>query len=149
MNMRALKLLHPQIKQFGVEINKKAASELANVVGKEGVFNGSIFDFKPTETFDIAMTKGVMIHINPDMLPLVYERLYASSKRYILIGEYFNPSPVVIDYRGNAERLFKRDFCGEMLDKYPDLRLVDYGFAYKRDPAFSQDDITWFLMERI
>ena len=24
----------------------------------------------------------------------------------------------------------------------------DYGFAYKRDPKFPQDDITWFLMEK-
>jgi spore coat polysaccharide biosynthesis protein SpsF len=26
--------------------------------------------------------------------------------------------------------------------------LVDYGFAYHRDPAFPQDDITWFLLEK-
>ena len=27
-------------------------------------------------------------------------------------------------------------------------RLVDYGFAYRHDPNFPQDDITWFLMEK-
>jgi spore coat polysaccharide biosynthesis protein SpsF len=26
--------------------------------------------------------------------------------------------------------------------------LVDYGFAYHRDPNFPQDDITWFLLEK-
>jgi spore coat polysaccharide biosynthesis protein SpsF len=25
---------------------------------------------------------------------------------------------------------------------------VDYGFAYRRDPNFPQDDITWFLLEK-
>jgi spore coat polysaccharide biosynthesis protein SpsF len=66
----------------------------------------------------------------------------------ILMGEYYNPSPTAIPYRGHADRLFKRDFAGELLDRFPDLRLIDYGFAYRRDPAFPQDDITWFLLEK-
>jgi spore coat polysaccharide biosynthesis protein SpsF len=55
---------------------------------------------------------------------------------------------MVVSYRGHADRLFKRDFAGEMMDMYPDLFLVDYGFAYRRDPSFPQDDISWFLMEK-
>ena len=97
---------------------------------------------------DLSLIKGVLIHINPDMLPVVYEKLYTASRRFVLVCEYYNPSPVAISYRGHADRLFKRDFAGEMMDKYPDLKLVDYGFAYRRDPAFPQDDITWFLMEK-
>jgi spore coat polysaccharide biosynthesis protein SpsF len=94
------------------------------------------------------LIKGVLIHINPEMLNTVYEKLYQASKRFILVCEYYNPSPVAIPYRGQTDRLFKRDFAGEMLEKYPDLCLVDYGFSYRRDPAFPQDDITWFLMEK-
>jgi spore coat polysaccharide biosynthesis protein SpsF len=90
----------------------------------------------------------VLIHINPEQLDLVYQKLNASSKKYILIAEYYNPSPVMIPYRGNEDRLFKRDFAGEMLEKYTDLSLVDYGFAYRKDPIFPQDDITWFLLEK-
>ncbi|MFM6157881.1 MAG: pseudaminic acid biosynthesis-associated methylase, partial [Sphaerospermopsis kisseleviana] len=67
---------------------------------------------------------------------------------YLLIAEYYNPSPVAIPYRGHADRLFKRDFAGEVLDQHPELRLVDYGFVYRRDPNFPQDDITWFLIEK-
>jgi len=96
----------------------------------------------------VSLIKGVLIHINPAMLPAVYEKLYAASHRYILIGEYYNPSPVTIPYRGHEDRLFKRDFAGEMLETYSDLTLVDYGFCYKRDTAFPQDDITWFLLEK-
>ena len=51
-------------------------------------------------------------------------------------------------YRGHDARLFKRDFAGEMLDRFSDLRLVDYGFRYHRDPAHPADDLTWFLMEK-
>jgi spore coat polysaccharide biosynthesis protein SpsF len=38
--------------------------------------------------------------------------------------------------------------AGEMMERYPDLALVDYGFLYHKDPVFPQDDITWFLMEK-
>lgn len=148
MNLRAFHLLFPQIKSYGVEINENAANQLKEFIGEENVYHGSIFDFKPAEQFDISLIKTVLIHINPEMLPAVYEQLYNSSRKYILICEYYNPAPTTITYRGHTERLFKRDFAGEMLEKYSDLKLVDYGFAYKRDNSFPQDDITWFLLEK-
>jgi spore coat polysaccharide biosynthesis protein SpsF len=70
------------------------------------------------------------------------------SSRYILVCEYYNPTPVSIDYRGHSDRLFKRDFAGEILDLYTDLTLRDYGFVYHRDTNFPLDDITWFLLEK-
>jgi pseudaminic acid biosynthesis-associated methylase len=97
----------------------------------------------------MVFTKGVLIHLSPEVLPAVYEKMYESSARYICVAEYYNPTPVEINYRGHGERLFKRDFAGELLDKYPNLRLVDYGFSYHRDPQFPQDDITWFLLEKV
>ena len=149
MNLRALKLLYPEQKQYAIEINKKAANILGEVIGKSNVFNDSIFNYKSKIQYDLSFTKGVLIHINPELLSKVYQLLYQSSKKYILIGEYYNPKPVTISYRGHSDKLFKRDFCGEMLDFYSDLKLIDYGFSYKKDPAFAQDDITWFLMQKI
>jgi spore coat polysaccharide biosynthesis protein SpsF len=148
MNLRAIKLLFPKIDLFGIEINKTASEELATYLGKDNVFNGSIFDYQPNKKFDVSLIKGVLIHINLEMLDEVYSKLYKSSNKYILICEYYNPSPVTINYRGHSDRLFKRDFAGEMLEKFSDLKLVDYGFCYKRDKAFPQDDVTWFLLEK-
>lgn len=148
MNLRALKLLYPDANLSAVEINPEASKILAEFVGKQNVYEGSIFDYPISNQFDLSLIKGVLIHINPDMLDIVYQKLYEASKRYILVCEYYNPSPVAISYRGHSDRLFKRDFAGELMDKYADLVLVDYGFSYKRDPAFPQDDITWFLMEK-
>ena len=34
-----------------------------------------------------------------------------------------------------------------MINRFPDLYLVDYGFVYHRDNNFKQDDITWFLLK--
>ncbi len=148
MNLKALYLLFPGIKSTGIEINAKASNQLGKVIGNDNVFNISIFDYEPKRKFDISLIKGVLIHINPDMLSLVYKNLYDSASKYILLCEYYNPSPVAINYRGHHDRLFKRDFAGEMMQKYPDLVLSDYGFVYKRDPLFPQDDITWFLLKK-
>lgn len=148
MNLKALRLLQPQIDLFGVEINPDAAKQLSILIGKENVFEGSIFDYTNPKKYDLAFIKGVMIHINPEMLQFVYQRLYDSSNRYILIAEYYNPSPIAIPYRGHEDKLFKRDFAGEMLEKFSNLELRDYGFCYRKDPSFPQDDITWFLLEK-
>ena len=147
MNLRAIKLLYPSIELKGVEINLTASDELSKLIG-EGAFHGSIFDYPILGKVDLALIKTVMIHINPEFLDNLYQKLYQASKRYILVCEYYNTTPVSINYRGHAERLFKRDFAGEMLDKYTDLKLIDYGFAYHRIPPYLNDDITWFLMEK-
>jgi spore coat polysaccharide biosynthesis protein SpsF len=102
----------------------------------------------PKRTWDLVLVKGVLIHINPEKLEVVYGKLLESSTRYIVVAEYYNPTPIAVLYRGHADRLFKRDFAGEMLDAFPSLKLLDYGFSYHRDPNFPQDDITWFLLEK-
>lgn len=146
MNLIALKLLYPSIRIKGIEINTNAAKQLAESIGEENVYSGSIFNYIVKEKFDLTLIKGVLIHINPKKLDLVYEKLHNSTNKYVLVCEYYNPIPVSVNYRGYTERLFKRDFAGEMLDKYPDLKLLDYGFIYRRDIAFPQDDINWFLL---
>lgn len=148
MNLRALRMLFPSQEQYAIEINPAAADQLAKILPEGNVFHSSILDFEPERTWDLALIKGVLIHINPDYLPEVYDRLYRAAGRYLLVCEYYNPSPVAIPYRGHSDRLFKRDFCGEIMDRHPDLQLLDYGFVYQRDPNFPQDDITWFLMEK-
>jgi spore coat polysaccharide biosynthesis protein SpsF len=148
MNLKALKLLYPSIKLNAIEINENAANILGNFIGKDKVYNGSIFEYNIESKVQLSLIKGVLIHINPNMLQKVYEKLYNSSEKFILIAEYYNPTPVALNYRGHDDRLFKRDFAGEFLDKYQDTELIDYGFSYRRDPAFPQDDITWFLIKK-
>ena len=147
MNLKALRLLYPGIAARGIEINPDAAAQLRKLIGDDNVFEGSLFDWvgKPAQ---ISFTKGVLIHLQPDMLPTAYDRLYAASSQFVLVAEYYSPNPVAISYRGHEDRLFKRDFAGDMLDRFPDLSLIDYGFAYRRDPTFPQDDISWFLMQK-
>ena len=147
LNERGLQRLFPGIRMDAVEINEKAANELRKI-GNVTVHQISILDFATDKTFDLTFTSGVLIHINPEKLSICYRILHEYSRKYILVAEYYNPTPVEVPFRGKSDRLFKRDFAGEMLDMYPDLSLVDYGFIYHRDPSFPSDDSTWFLLEK-
>lgn len=147
LNLRVIKQLIPKAELSAVEINSVAVKELRKW-GEAYIYQGSILDFEPKKTVDFVFTSGVLIHIDPDSLSVVYDRLYETSHRYICVIEYYNPTPVAISYRGHENKLFKRDFAGELLDRFSDLVLVDYGFVYRRDPNFPQDDPTWFVMEK-
>jgi spore coat polysaccharide biosynthesis protein SpsF len=149
MNLRAINTIRPGIELHGLEINTEAAKTLRTVIPPNNVLNESVLHFEPRQTWDVVLTKGVLVHIAPGELTTVYDKIVKSSGKYILLAEYYNPSPVTIPYRGHENRLFKRDFAGEILDTYPEFKLADYGFTYHRDLNCPQDDITWFLLERL
>jgi pseudaminic acid biosynthesis-associated methylase len=147
LNLSALNRIHQKLDLRGYEINELAAKAASDENMAEIVNTTITEPLASDKKFDLTFTKGVLIHINPEKLDAVYENLYTLSNRYIMVCEYYNPSPVAIEYRGHQDRLFKRDFAGELIEKY-NLRLLDYGFNYHRDPYFTNDDTTWFLMEK-
>jgi|TARA_A200000159_G_scaffold155931_1_gene170270 pseudaminic acid biosynthesis-associated methylase len=146
LNLVALSKLSPKMKLIGYEINSKAVQR-AREYQVASIHEGSILDKINTEMCDLTFTAGVLIHINPKYLDNVYENLVTNSGRYVLVAEYYSPDPTVITYRGEQDKLFKRDFAGDLIDRYG-MKLVDYGFLYKRDNWAPQDDITWFLLEK-
>ena len=145
MNVRAIQTLSPDAQFTGIEINHKACKTLAEIGCH--VVESSIEDAQITSKFDFVFSKGVLIHLAPEQLQSTYRKMYEWSNRFILIAEYYNPVPVAIPYRGYSDRLFKRDFAGEFLDLFQNVKLRDYGFAYHRG-LFPQDDINWFLLEK-
>jgi spore coat polysaccharide biosynthesis protein SpsF len=147
LNLRALRSLLPDAELTGVEINAKAAQILRNE-GTIEVLEGSLLDTAPSAPSDLAFTCGVLIHVNPDRLATAYDQLARGSRQYVVISEYYNPTPTQIAYRGHSERLYKRDFAGEFLDAHSNYELRDYGFIYHRDANFPVDDFNWFLLER-
>ena len=147
MNLKALNAIMPETRLTGVDVNAKAV-EAARKTLKANIFESTIIQpLTFQQKFDLVFTKTVLIHIHPQHLKDVYENLFSLSSRYVLVAEYYNPSPVEVEYRGHKERLFKRDFAGELIDTYP-FQLIDYGFVYKRDSYAPQDDINWFLLEK-
>lgn len=143
-NLIALKTLLPNAVLSGVEINPSAYEKLAAIPGIKS-HQGSLLHYR--QKADFVFTSGVLIHIAPEALEQAYATLYECSIRYVAVAEYYNPAPVEVPYRGHTGKLFKRDFAGELMERYP-LKLTDYGFIYRRDPCFPADDVTWFVMEK-
>ncbi len=146
LNLRALASLKPSLKLSAVEINEVAAAR-ARALQVADITLGTVVNKIELPPADLTFTSGVLIHINPDCLPAVYENLVNLSNRYVLISEYYNPTPVTVEYRGHTDRIFKRDFAGELIDNYG-LELVDYGFVYRRDHWAARDDSNWFLLQK-
>jgi pseudaminic acid biosynthesis-associated methylase len=148
VNLTAIRHLCPNWILDALEINEEAVKQLEARGDLNKIYHSSILDFRPSRQWDVVLVNGVLIHINPDYLARAYESIFQAAKRYIFLIEYYNPTPIEVSYRGHSGRLFKRDFAGEMLDKYSSLRVVDYGFVWHRDPAFPMDDATWFVLEK-
>lgn len=144
-NLRAIRQIQGSI-LTGVEINESLLPQLQQAA--DSAVTGAIQSFQPNRKWDLTFTRGLLIHIHPAEIHAAYRTLYECSARHILIAEYYSPKPVEVEYRGQNGLLWKRDFAGEMLDSYSDLRLTDYGFVYHRDQNWPQDDINWFLLEK-
>ena len=147
LNLDAIKRVYPDVKTYGVEINK-----LAYNIGKKKnkFYKKPILNFKSKKKYDLVCSLGVLIHQNPKHLNAFYNKLYSLSKKYIYLSEYFNPTPITIKYRNNDEKLFKRDFAKELWIKFPRLKLIDYGFHWKQDPRLKNccDNSNWFLFQK-
>jgi len=150
LNLIALNNINKNLILNGLEINEKAFNIIKQKNICTNLYNDSFFNFNVTNNkCDIVFTKGVLIHINPERLNEFYDKMYHLSNRYILIAEYYSKTPQEVEYRGNSEKLFKRDFCSEIMNRHSELKLIDYGFVYHKDPNYPLDDITWFLLEKV
>lgn len=153
LNLISLKKIFKKQDQYAIEINSQACKKLCKILPKENIYNGSVLDFDidnsefSCKKFELVLSKTFLIHINPNFINNVYDKLFLLSKKYILICEYFNPEPVDVIYRGHRKKLFKRDFAFEMIERF-NLKLKSYGFAYHLDKEFPQDNINWFLLEK-
>lgn len=147
-NLQVLASLSPNFELTGVEVNRRAFDIMKKDPRIEACHT-PIQDFTTDRRFDLVFLCGVLIHVAPADLPLIYRKMFDLSKRYVMMTEYFNPSPVELEYRGHQGKLFKRDFGGEFLDACAGkVRLVDYGFLWKRcEPAW--DNMTWWLFEKL
>ena len=148
LNFKAIKLINQDISLNGLEINKYAYDILNGENICDNLYNDTIFNHINKNKYNLVFTKGVLIHINPEKLNEVYKKMYDLSDKYILIAEYYSRDVREINYRGHNNKLFKRDFCNEIMTLYPELKIKDYGFIYHKDPLYPLDDITWFLLEK-
>lgn len=148
-NLGLLAQVLPYARPSIIEISPPAFEFVTRRHRIEHAFNGPILEAElPSEAFDLVFTTGVLIHIHPDQLLATMRRMFDHSRRYILMGEYFNRTPVMLEYRGERDRLFKRDF-GKLFAENFDVTVKDVGFLWGHQfDAAGFDDTTWWLFEK-
>lgn len=138
----------PSWNMTAVEINTSAADELREIPDLI-VHNNTMFEDKHIGTFNLVISRGLLIHIPPEHLNDAYDVLVCSLKRfgYLLVGEYFAPEETEVKYRGLDEALWRRNYGKELIERHG-LELVDYGFVADIDPVCPQDNINWWLLRK-
>lgn len=147
-NLGILRNLFPDISLNAVEINAQALKVADMNYNLDSKFAGSISAYKTNKMFDLVFTSGVLIHIHPDNLFDTMKKMYDLSSRFIIMIEYFNRTPVTIEYRGEQNKLFKCDFGKIFIENFP-VKLIDVGFLWGHiyDSA-GFDDVTYWVFEK-
>ena len=148
LNLRALAGL-TTARLMALEPNSRARRRLVDdgVVSPDHAHDGAADNIPLDDgAVDMAFTSGVLIHIAPDDLAASCAEIHRVSSRYIACVEYFADTPQEVRYRGHDGLLFKRDFGAFWMDRHPDLRLMDYGFFWRR--ATGLDNLTWWLFTK-
>jgi pseudaminic acid biosynthesis-associated methylase len=130
----------------GVEPNSYALDLARSAEPAARVVQGSAFDL-PFEDgyFDLVMTAGVLIHLDPRDLPRGLAEIYRVSRRYILAIEYYAEKDTEIPYRGQEGLLWKRDYRRDYQQQFSDLRLLRNGYC-SADQGLDRCD--WWLLEK-
>ena len=148
-NLDSLKTIYPEAELSIVEISPKAFEIVTSKFTFDFAENTSIASANlPLERFDLVFTSGVLIHIAPEDLLGVLERMYDWSSKYILICEMFSRVPRTVHYNGSDDLLFTRDFGRYFLENFK-CKVVDYGFLWGHyfDSA-GFDDANYWLFEK-
>jgi pseudaminic acid biosynthesis-associated methylase len=148
INLCALRAL-TDAQLFAIEPNSNARRRLAetSLIPATHILDGVASSIGlPDRSIDLVFTRGVLIHIHPDELLASCREIHRVARRYIVSIEYFSANAEELTYRNKANALFKRDFGAFWLDHFPDLRIVDYGFAWQRLTGL--DNLTWWAFEK-
>jgi len=148
LNLRALRHL-TDAELYAVEPNERAMSILISdgVLPSDHAKRGhaALLDWRDS-TIDFVFCSDVLIHIHPDHLLSSCREMHRVARRYLACSEYFSDKPETIRYQVQDDMLFKRDFGSFWLDNFPDLRIIDYGFSWRRVTGL--DNSTWWLFEK-
>jgi len=141
-NLRALSAI-TEATLMAVEPNRFAR----NLIPFDCVVDGTAQSMPlPDGAAELVFTCGVLIHVNQPDLPAALDEIYRVSARYIACAEYFSAEPREQPYRGQNGLLFLRDFGAAWLDRFPDLSVVDNGFAWRKTTGL--DNLTWTLFRK-
>jgi pseudaminic acid biosynthesis-associated methylase len=135
-NLSAIRRAYPDVALYGQDINEKALAQ----ADAAHIMTGHYSDYGQ-KVAELAFTAGVLIHIAPENLQKVMQGLVAASYDYVLAVEYSSAQEEEVNYRGHAQRLWRRPY-GKL---YQDmgLEMVRHGPAGK-----GFDNCTYWLLRK-
>lgn len=140
-NLEALRSINRGMELSGVDVNESALLE-ASIKGfdVEDVNGKNIVDIFGNGACDLVFTCGVLIHIAPKDLKAMMRNIITVSRQYVLAVEYHADKEKAVEYRGNKDKLWKRDY-GKL---YQDmgLSLIESG------EAEGFDQCQFYLLEK-
>jgi len=93
---------------YGTEINERA-------VGQAQTAGLNVWTEMPLQSdeYELTCTVGALIHVDPDYVKDIMQKLIDASSDYVLCVEYESPEKRGIDYRGHKDKLWAMPY-GEM-----------------------------------
>ena len=157
MNVRAINKLQPQARITGLEINRICVDLVKKDLPYVDVIHDSLLSYKGRNKWDMVLSRGVLIHINPDALPEAYKKLGRMARKYVFLAEHYSES-VEIDagyppsgrgFDKQDDFLWRRDFFTEFEQENPEFKRVRE-FTWPPDKQKTdRGALTCVLFERV
>jgi pseudaminic acid biosynthesis-associated methylase len=117
----------------GLDINQLAINKAKKDFPEMDFFNSSIEQFDIGKKFDLVFTSGVLIHINPESLNTIMQKMMELTNQYIFGFEYFSENLTEINYRNNLGVCWKQNFPSLFKNSFPILNLIQEKKFFHKD----------------
>lgn len=116
---------------YGIDIQDYAVQKAKDFTKGKPIYiiKGEANDipFQP-QFFDLVMTSGLLIHIEPEDYQDVIGEIYRVSNKFIFGNEYYSEECTEMDYRREKGMLWSNNFVNVYKKYYPELHLVKEKF---------------------
>lgn len=131
------------VQLYGEDINTKAL-HIAEVSGHHEVYRSGECEINDGAV-ELVFTSGVLIHVAPDDLPAMMQKIVDLSCDYVLAIEYEADTETEVEYRGHSGKLWKRPY-GRMYEEMG-LTMVETGKLGGQD-GFDPNGVTYWLLKK-
>jgi pseudaminic acid biosynthesis-associated methylase len=133
---------------WGVDVNRRSLELLHTGLPRVNAGWATARDLPFRDRwFDLTFTVAVLIHQPEETLPLAMAELVRTSRRWVLAVEYTAPDTTVVDYRGQRDAFFKRDYGARFRSLFPELVVREEGELTKAQGF--DDGLGYWVLERV
>jgi len=112
---------------YGVELQAYAVEKSKKRFSNLNIVKGSGFDIPFKDGyFDLVCTNNVLIHIAPEDHFKFMSEIFRCSNGYIMGWEYYNDTTIEVNYRNNANCMWKGDYASIYRSFFPSLSIVGH-----------------------